>query len=57
MPDLLFCDNETNAARLFGTNGDKGTSRMRFTTTSSHGNRAAVNPERTGTKAAVALHR
>jgi hypothetical protein len=52
-PTLLFCDNETNAERLFGVSGPPGHFKDAF-----HdyvvGNRLeAVNPQQTGTKAAA----
>ncbi len=48
---LLFCENETNAQRLFGTSpGRPRTPRTASTTTSSTG-AATVNPDRHGTKA------
>ncbi len=50
-PELLFCENETNARRLFGTNDKPGFFKDAFHEYIVHGDRAAVNPERTGTKA------
>ena len=52
-PELLFCDNETNAPKLFGTPA------AGFFKDAVHeyvvgGNRAAVNPARAGTKVAGA---
>jgi hypothetical protein len=51
-PALLFCDNETNAPRLFGGNGAAGYYKDAFHEYVVHGRRDAVNPGRTGTKAA-----
>ena len=53
-PTLLFCDNETNARRLFGR-PDKGFFKDAFHEYIIHGNRSAVNPASTGTKAGI-LH-
>jgi hypothetical protein len=52
-PELLFCDNETNAERLFGT-----ASRSKWPKDALHaylvaGRKEAVNPARTGTKMAA----
>ena len=53
-PTLLFTENETNTERLWGTaERRRRTSRTRSTSTSSHGRADAVNPARTGTKAAA----
>ena len=53
-PQWLFCDNETNAAKLFGTPPiARVLSRMRFTSISCAGKHEAVNPQRAGTKAAA----
>jgi hypothetical protein len=51
-PLLLFCDNETNAERLFGSNGAAGYWKDGFHDWVVRGRRHAVNPGRTGTKAA-----
>lgn len=51
--DLLFCDNDTNAHRLFGMADAPGYFKDAFHEYLIHGNRAAVNPARTGTKAAA----
>jgi hypothetical protein len=51
-PALLFCDNETNAPRLFGGNGAPGSYKDAFHEYVVHGRRDAVNPGRAGTKAA-----
>ena len=48
----LFCDNETNAERLWGTAGRRRTRRTASATTSCNG-ADTVNPDRTGTKAAA----
>jgi hypothetical protein len=50
---LLFCENETNAGRLWGQNHAKGYPKDAFHDYIVHGNAAAVNPGRTGTKAAA----
>jgi hypothetical protein len=52
-PELLFCDNDTNVVRLFDANGMKGYHKDAFHDYLVQGDRAAVNPNRTGTKAAV----
>src|SRR6516164_5895303 len=52
-PALLFCDNETNAARFYGVNGAKGYYKDAFHDYVVRGNHFAVNPEQTGTKAAA----
>jgi hypothetical protein len=51
-PVLLFCDNETNAHRLFGSNGAPGYYKDAFHDYVIHGDQNAINPGRTGTKAA-----
>jgi hypothetical protein len=51
-PTLLFCDNDTNAPRLFGGNGAPGYYKDAFHDYLIAGRRDAVNPARTGTKAA-----
>jgi hypothetical protein len=51
-PALLFCDNDTNAPRLFGSNGPPGYYKDAFHDYVVHGREGAVNPGRTGTKAA-----
>jgi hypothetical protein len=50
--DLLFCDNETNAPKLFGAIGVHGYFKDAFHEYLVRGNTGAVNPARTGTKAA-----
>jgi hypothetical protein len=52
-PTLLFCDNETNVARLYGVNGVQAHYKDAFHEYLIQGNRRAVNPERTGTRAAA----
>src|SRR5262249_50095568 len=52
-PDLLFCENETNFPRLFGGNGEHGYYKDAFHDYVVRGDRAAVNPRQTGTKAAA----
>ena len=49
-PDLLFCDNDTNAARLYGLPAS-GHSKDAFHEHVIHGNHHAVNPLQNGTKA------
>ena len=56
-PELLFTENETNTARLFGTPNATATSRTASTTASSTAARDAVNPARRGTKAAAHYRR
>ncbi|MCC7084205.1 MAG: glucosidase [Pirellulales bacterium] len=50
---LLFTDNDTNPRRLFGMNDAPGYFKDAFDDYVVHGNRAAVNPANTGTKAAA----
>src|SRR2546427_401823 len=50
--ELLFCDNETNARRLFGERDATGFFKDAFDDYVVHGRADAVNPARTGTKAA-----
>ena len=50
-PELLFCDNETNVQRLYGT-ADKGYFKDAFHEYVIHGNHHAVNPQQNGTKGA-----
>ena len=54
--EVLFCENETNARRIFGMTGAKGHFKDAFDEYLVHGNHAAVNPEQIGTKAGV-LHK
>jgi hypothetical protein len=51
--DLLFCDNETNAPKLFGATDVRGYFKDGFHEYLVHGNAAAVNPARAGTKSAA----
>lgn len=51
-PDYLFTDNETNTARLFG-DSQPGYRKDAFHEYVIAGNKGAVNPDKTGTKAAV----
>ena len=51
-PDLLFCDNETNAERLYGTPGRSAFPKDGINDHVVHG-AASVNPDRVGTKAAA----
>jgi hypothetical protein len=52
-PALLFTENETNSARLFGGNDSPRHSKDAFHRYFISGERDAVNPERRGTKAAA----
>jgi hypothetical protein len=52
-PTLLFTENETNNGRLFGTPNASPFVKDGINDFVVHGNRDAVNPERTGTKAAA----
>jgi hypothetical protein len=51
--ELLFTDNDTNPRRMFGWRDAQGFFKDAFHEYVVQGNRSAVNPERTGTKAAV----
>jgi hypothetical protein len=51
--ELLFCDNDTNVRRVFGSEAPQGYYKDAFHDYVVHGNRHAVNPQRTGTKAAA----
>jgi hypothetical protein len=51
-PDLLFCENDTNSRRLFGSNAT-GFFKDGINDFVVDGNRGAVNPARTGTKVAA----
>ena len=53
---VLFCENETNARRIFGLTDTNGYFKDAFHEYVVHGNRDAVNPRQTGTKAGV-LHK
>ena len=50
-PTLLFCENETNVRRVFGQPEAKGFFKDAFHEYLIAGNKSAVNPARTGTKA------
>jgi hypothetical protein len=50
--ELLFCDNETNVQRLYGMS-DPGYFKDAFHDYVIHAHKSAVNPARTGTKAAA----
>jgi hypothetical protein len=52
-PELLFTDNETNAARLYGAANPTPFVKDAFHEHVIHGRRDAVNPARVGTKAAA----
>jgi hypothetical protein len=52
-PELLFTENETNAARLFGSPNGSAHVKDAFHDFVIHGRSDAVNPRRTGTKAAA----
>ena len=49
--ELLFCDNETNAARVFGVPRSAGHWKDAFNEYIVRGDAAAINPARVGTKA------
>ncbi|HYM71408.1 MAG TPA: glucosidase, partial [Stellaceae bacterium] len=51
-PELLFCENDTNPRREFGVAGT-GFFKDGIDECVVHGNRAAVNPDHTGTKVAA----
>ena len=52
-PDLLFCDNDTNVRRLFDQKDAKGFFKDAFHDYVVQGDKSAVNPAQTGTKAAA----
>jgi hypothetical protein len=52
-PALLFCDNDTNVARLYGATHASGFFKDAINDAVVHGRTAALNPARTGTKAAA----
>ncbi len=52
-PELLFTDNETNTARLFGSPDGQAYAKDAFHDYVIEGRGEAVNPERSGTKAAA----
>ncbi len=56
MPELLFCDNETNRRRLSGVEGDTGCFKDGINDFMVQGDVGAVNPSQMGTKAAAAYH-
>ena len=56
LPGFLFTENETNAAKLFGTPNGARYAKDAFHEVVVHGRSDAVNPENTGTKA-CALYR
>src|SRR4029077_7805380 len=55
-PELLFTENETNATKLFGSENRTPYVKDGINDYIVHGNRTAVNPDKTGTKAS-ALYR
>jgi hypothetical protein len=52
-PELYFCDNETNAARVFGSPGGARYPKDAIHARVVHGDIDAINPDRAGTKAAA----
>jgi hypothetical protein len=52
-PELLFCDNDTNGRRLYGQTEATGFFKDGISDYIVHGDQGAVNPARTGTKAAA----
>ena len=52
-PDLLLCDNDTNVRRLFGDSSAHGFFKDAFHDYLIRGEHGAVNPDRSGTKAAA----
>jgi hypothetical protein len=52
-PELLFCENDTNARRLYAQSDAPGYFKDGIDDCIVHGNRDAVNPARVGTKAAA----
>ena len=52
-PELLFTENETNARKLFGSENRTPFVKDGINDYVVHGNHGAVNPEKTGTKAAA----
>jgi len=52
-PEILFTENETNASRLWGQPNPTPYVKDAFHEYVVHGNKAAVNPDKTGTKAAA----
>ncbi len=55
-PDLLFCDNETDAEGLWGTAGRSPYPKNGIDAAIVHGDRSKLNPAATGTKAALHYH-
>jgi len=55
-PELLFCENETNARRLYGSKDATGPFKDAFHDYVVGGRRDAVSKSRTGTKAATYYH-
>src|SRR5439155_14780981 len=53
LPTFLFCDNETNARRLYGQADAQGFFKDGLGEYVVHGNQSAVNSNRAGTKAGV----
>jgi mannosylglycerate hydrolase MGH1-like protein len=51
--ELLFCENETNGGRLYGTTNGEGTFKDGINDFIVNGTAGAVNADRTGTKAAA----
>jgi hypothetical protein len=51
--ELLFCDNDTNVRRLYAQTGAPGYFKDAFHEYVVSGNKAAVNPQQTGTKSAA----
>jgi len=52
-PELLFTENETNSRRLYNNDGGPQFAKDGINDYIVHGDTSAVNPERTGTKAAA----
>ncbi len=52
-PELLFCDNDTNLRRLYAQTGAPGYFKDAFHEYVVNGDKAAVNPQQTGTKSAA----
>ena len=55
-PELLFTENESNASRLWGQSNTSPYVKDAFHNCVISGNREAVNPNKTGTKAAAHYH-
>src|SRR5262249_38564543 len=55
-PELLFTENETNLRKLFGGENRTSYAKDGINDCVAHGNRSAVNPEKSGTKGS-ALYR